>query len=201
MPTAAERQALVFLAALALIGGGARVLSARRFEADVRHGVNDAGPPRNGEDALRHQIDAIDSARAAGGGRNRVKRTTKSSRGRRTVTTPAESPPASRSRVEPPEPTLSRGGRRSPPEPIAVNDATAEELERLPRVGPALARRIVAYRAEHGRLTSVDDLRHVRGIGVTTAALLAPLVTFSSGYRPFRSEIRPAGRDSAPTTQ
>jgi competence protein ComEA len=65
-----------------------------------------------------------------------------------------------------------------------VNAATAEELEQLPRVGPSLARRIVAYREEHGAYRSIDDLRLVRGIGAATAALLAPLVTFSGGYRP-----------------
>lgn len=205
MPTAAERQALVFLAAVALIGTGARVVASRRFEAAVQHGSNGSSPPRNGSDALRRQIDAIDSARARA--RDGGARKGRGKRPRKRTAIPRDSLQAvtgsaapSRSRVLPAAPTLSRGGRESPPEPIAVNDATAEELERLPRVGPALARRIVAYRTEHGRITSVDDLRHVRGIGVTTAALLAPLVTFSSGYRPFRSEIRPAGRDSAPLT-
>ncbi len=190
MPTAAERQALIFLAAVALVGGGVRAAAARRFQQDVAQGENGSRRPRDGVAALQDQIAAVDSARAAraAGGRRK---------GKRAVTTPANPRP---SRVRPDEPTLSRGGRRSPPEQLDVNSATADELERLPRVGPALARRIVTYREQHGDFTSVEDLRHVRGIGVTTAALLAPLVTFSSGYRPFRSEARPSGRDSAPTT-
>jgi competence protein ComEA len=78
-----------------------------------------------------------------------------------------------------------------------VNTASADELEGLPRVGPALARRIIAYREQHGAFGSIDDLRHVRGIGVTTASLLAPLVTFSGGYRPIQSERRSIRRDPA----
>lgn len=191
MPTAAERQALIFLAAVALVGGGVRVMAARRFEQVVAKGENGPGPPRDGDAALRQQIAAVDSARAAraaGRGRRKAKGV---------VTASANRPP---SRVRRDEPTLSRGGRRSPPEQLDVNSATADELERLPRVGPALARRIVTYREQHGAFASIEDLRHVRGIGVTTAALLAPLVTFSSGYRPFRSETRPSGRDSLPLT-
>ena len=72
---------------------------------------------------------------------------------------------------------MDSGGRRPPPV-VDVNRATAAELERLPRVGPALARRIVAWRETHGRFQSIDDLRHVRGIGPATAALLAQSVTF-----------------------
>ena len=79
-----------------------------------------------------------------------------------------------------------------------MNNASVEELMRLPRVGPALAKRIVEYRASHGAFNSVDDLRYVRGIGVTTSALLAPMVTFSGGYRPFHSESRWSQRDVPP---
>lgn len=197
MPTAAERQALIFLAAVAIVGAGVRVTAARRFERDVARGENSSGPPRDGADALRRQIAAVDSARD----RPRSGRGAKRPRAPKVKRPVTEAAASSRSRVEPGEPTLSRGGRRSPPEPLDVNSATAEELERLPRVGPALARRIVTYREQHGRFASADDLRHVRGIGVTTAALLSTLVTFSSGYRPSQSEIRPSGRDSAPFTK
>lgn len=197
MPTAAERQALIFLAAVAIVGAGVRVTAARRFERSVARGENGSGPPRDGADALRRQIAAVDSAR----NRPRPARGAKRPRAPKAKRAVTEVAASARSRVEPAEPTLSRGGRRSPPEPLDINSATAEELERLPRVGPALARRIVTYREQHGRFASADDLRHVRGIGVTTAALLAPLVTFSSGYRPSQSEIRPSRRDSAPFTK
>jgi competence ComEA-like helix-hairpin-helix protein len=49
--------------------------------------------------------------------------------------------------------------------PVRVNSASAEELERLPGVGPRLAEAIVADRARHGPFRDVADLSRVRGIG------------------------------------
>jgi len=48
---------------------------------------------------------------------------------------------------------------------IDINTATAEELTALPRIGPALAARIVSYREEHGPFQKVEELMNVRGIG------------------------------------
>lgn len=54
----------------------------------------------------------------------------------------------------------------SPPaSAVALNSATAAELEALPHVGPALAERIVAYRTRHGPFASVDSLVRVPGVG------------------------------------
>ena len=55
-------------------------------------------------------------------------------------------------------------------ETIHLNQATAEELQLLPGVGPALAERIVIYRTEHGPFRSVDQLTEVRGVGQTKLA-------------------------------
>jgi competence protein ComEA len=51
---------------------------------------------------------------------------------------------------------------------LNLNAATAEQLERLPGIGPSLASRIVAFRGKHGPFASVDDLVHVGGIGPAT---------------------------------
>lgn len=67
----------------------------------------------------------------------------------------------------------------SPDAPLALNTASAAELERLPRIGPALAGRIVAYREAHGGFRSVEDLQRVRGIGPKTMQHLRPLVEAS----------------------
>ncbi|KTR96700.1 competence protein ComEA [Microbacterium testaceum] len=48
---------------------------------------------------------------------------------------------------------------------VDLNTATREQLDTLPRVGPAIADRIIAWRKENGRFTSVDDLGSVPGIG------------------------------------
>ena len=48
---------------------------------------------------------------------------------------------------------------------IDVNTATAEELETLKGIGPALAQAIVDYRDEHGPFTAAEELTEVSGIG------------------------------------
>jgi competence protein ComEA len=51
---------------------------------------------------------------------------------------------------------------------VNLNTATEEQLETLPRIGPAMAAKILAWRADNGRFTSVDDLMNVSGIGQKT---------------------------------
>ncbi|WP_445444026.1 helix-hairpin-helix domain-containing protein [Clavibacter sp. km3a] len=70
----------------------------------------------------------------------------------------------------------STGGAASPAAPVDLNTATAEQLETLPRVGPSLAARIIAWRSAHGRFARVADLGRVPGIGDRTLASLTPLV-------------------------
>jgi len=48
---------------------------------------------------------------------------------------------------------------------IAVNRASAAELETLPGIGPALAAAIVEERRTGGPFRSAEDLMRVRGIG------------------------------------
>ena len=57
---------------------------------------------------------------------------------------------------------------------LNLNTATEEQLEALPRVGPALAARLVAGRPYR----SLADLDRVRGIGPAALERLAPLVSF-----------------------
>jgi competence protein ComEA len=52
--------------------------------------------------------------------------------------------------------------------PIDLNSATAEQLDTLPGIGPVTAAKIIAWRAEHGRFTVVDELAEVPGIGPKT---------------------------------
>ncbi|MBL9031418.1 MAG: helix-hairpin-helix domain-containing protein [Phycisphaerae bacterium] len=59
---------------------------------------------------------------------------------------------------------------------VDLNTATAAELELLPGIGPALAKRIIDYRAAAGRFRSVEDLDNVSGIGPKIMERLRPLV-------------------------
>ena len=60
--------------------------------------------------------------------------------------------------------------------PLALNRASANDLEGLPGVGPVLAERIVAYREQNGPFTEVEDLLQVGGIGEAKLASIRDLV-------------------------
>jgi|YNPNPStandDraft_1061719.scaffolds.fasta_scaffold19495_2 competence protein ComEA len=83
-------------------------------------------------------------------------------------------PPAPPSRASPAAP-----GQKSsqPPGKININTATAAQLELLPRVGPAIARRILEYRQKNGFFGKPEDLMAVPGIGEKTFAQMQPYVT------------------------
>ena len=57
---------------------------------------------------------------------------------------------------------------------VRLATATETELQTLPGVGPALAQRIISYRATHPRLTSVEELDDVPGIGPSLIEKIRP---------------------------
>ena len=73
--------------------------------------------------------------------------------------------------------TAQAAGTASGHGPVSLASATAEQLEALDGIGPALAARIIAYRTEHGGFQSIDQLLDVPGIGDgRLAALRSSLV-------------------------
>lgn len=204
--TAAERTAVRFLVAVAVVG------SATQAVAQWRHRER-ADPAA--EQALRQQIAAVDSARRAqgevrGAGSRAVRGGrraggAKVERVRSAAPLPAAGESASHGAggtagftMWPPSMTgASAGGggasggggsrrvaREAPPTaPIDVDRASAGELEALPRVGPGLARRIVEDREAHGAFGSLEGLGRVRGVGPALIRVLAPHVTFSGAAR------------------
>jgi competence protein ComEA len=55
---------------------------------------------------------------------------------------------------------------------LDLNQASAQDLEALPGIGPALARRIIDYRQSHGPFKNLDDLEQVSGIGPKKLAMI-----------------------------
>lgn len=194
MPTPAERRALFFLASLLVLGG-----SVRAYAALTTHGA-----PSSQESAdLDRQIQDVDSARS------REKKPARKTRGRRskgadtatTVNVPPGSATAQTPTTNPSIPEIVQLPRRSRKQRDSVSSslhvdvdvASAGEIERLPRIGPALATRIVANRDSLGPFGSMQELQRVRGIGPALARILAPHVTFSLQPRPHRVD-QPGGR-------
>ncbi|HUG37678.1 MAG TPA: helix-hairpin-helix domain-containing protein [Candidatus Limnocylindrales bacterium] len=77
--------------------------------------------------------------------------------------------------VEPREPP--RAPAPAAPRPLDLNQASLEQIARLPGVGPGLARRILDERERRGRFDSPDALRSVLGLGPKKLAALRDLVT------------------------
>lgn len=168
MPTPAERRALLFVATVAALGTAVR--GARVLGRDE--------VSRTDRTALADQIARVDSAITSGGRR---------------------APSARKAKTAPPLPRTPRADplealRRAP---LDLDRATAEEMDGLPGIGPALAARIVADREANGEFGSIEALQRVKGVGPALAARLAPFVTFSGAGRPSSMDPRTRPR-SAP---
>ncbi len=78
---------------------------------------------------------------------------------------------------------------------VNVNSADVTTLELLPRVGPAVASRIVAHREENGPFRSKEDLMLVRGVGDATFNLIEPYVVLE-GDSTLAEKVRANATDS-----
>ena len=76
-------------------------------------------------------------------------------------------------RPRPGAPVPAGGGTATTPAgPIDINTATAEQLDELDGIGPAMAGAILEYRKEHGGFGSIEELGQVPGIGEKRLAAL-----------------------------
>ena len=48
---------------------------------------------------------------------------------------------------------------------VNINSATQTELESLPGIGPSLALKIIEFRNQNGKFSSIDEIKNVSGIG------------------------------------
>ena len=63
---------------------------------------------------------------------------------------------------------------------LNINDATKDQLETLPGVGPVKAQAILDWRTANGPFHSLSELDSVHGIGPKTLESLEPLVSFET---------------------
>lgn len=68
-------------------------------------------------------------------------------------------------------------------EKVDINRATAAELEQVPGIGPATAKRIIEWREQHGSFETLDDLLNIRGIGVKSLEKLRPYLIVVADVR------------------
>ena len=60
---------------------------------------------------------------------------------------------------------------------VNINTATQTELETLPGIGPSTALKIINYRKENGKFSSIEDLKNVSGIGDNKFEALKKYIT------------------------
>ncbi len=67
-----------------------------------------------------------------------------------------------------------------PDSALDINQATAEQLQALPGIGPVLAQRIVSYREKTGGFKSKEELLEVSGIGQKRFQAIRQLIKCTS---------------------
>ncbi len=60
---------------------------------------------------------------------------------------------------------------------IDLNRANEEQLQSLPKIGPAMAARIIEYRNKVGRFQNIEEIQQVKGIGPKTFEIIRDYIT------------------------
>lgn len=168
-----EHRALVFVAAVALLGAGVRVVRAASHTSAA-----------GAQPALEQQIQSADSAarasrRPAGTRGRRARSDSESARGRGALGAAGRRDSSHTRRREVP---LDRVEYLSGK--LDLDIATAAQIDSLPGVLPSVAKRIVADRLRRGPFLNAAGLRRVPGVGPALLAKIDSLITFSGRFQP-----------------
>jgi DNA uptake protein ComE-like DNA-binding protein len=202
MPTPSEQKALAFVAIVVVLGGAARIVSAGAApvptpmeqqalarQASAAESAAAASRPRRtasrGRGAKKGREQGVKVIGGLAGAPARFDRSGLLTTEAGNNGFPPPLPRIDSDQQPPPGTSITRSQRGAPPgaaSPVPAIDldrASEAEIERLPRVGPALARRIVASRDSFGPFGSLEALGRVKGVGPATLQLLSASVTFS----------------------
>lgn len=205
MPTPSEQKALAFVAIVILLGGAARVLragatapptpaeqqglSAQAAAVDSAargtrqpKGRSKRRPARLLSDTMPHVVGGVASVPPTFARPDRPFDHTPYGAERVSRAAPLPSPridtDARGLQASPPVRSAPGTGKKAPPGIVDMDRASEAEIELLPRIGPATARRIVANRDSLGPFGSLEGLKRVKGMGPASLARLAPLISF-----------------------
>jgi hypothetical protein len=209
MPTPAERKALAFVALVVLLGGAVRIVRAGALAplpsiAEQQALARQSFAASSAAVAIRIQKGPQSRKKAKTAPKYRYDGAKFDSTGLLIEGTGVVSS-TSATGFPPPSPRIDidtrlstqgagaqngpRGGKNghagmaAPGALVDMDVADATQIERLPRIGPALAKRIVANRDSLGPFGSLPALGRVKGMGSATLKQLGPLVTFSGQVR------------------
>ncbi len=89
-------------------------------------------------------------------------------------------PPPSDASAPAAQSAQTHAARASAADPVYLNEASIDELRRLPGIGEKRALAIVELRGKLGRFRQVEDLLRVKGIGRASLRKLRPIVRLDS---------------------